>query len=183
MELAITHTKKDFKLKHQVFDLVDGVGTFIEYWGFKKIHGRIWALIFLAERPVDASYLVKHLGVSKALVSMSIKDLLDYNVIQEAPKQDGKAHYLSNTDLAKVISDVLVAREAKMILNIKSSCQLLSRMETQDLQPLATKKRITKLGQMVSTADKALAALITLKQINFKNLSQSMSLKNGLKGS
>lgn len=163
-----------------VFDLVDSIGDFIEYWGFKKIHGKIWALVFLAEKPVDANYLIEHLGVSKALVSMTLKDLLSYKVVLESSLKASTVHYESNPDMADVILDVLMGREAKMLAKIKSSCEIVNCLEDSRRGPLASKERAEKLQNMVNTADKALKIFISLRQFNFKEISQSLNLrKNG----
>ena len=83
----------------QLLQVAESVGRFIEYWGFKKIHGQIWTLIFLADRPVDANYLKHSLSVSKALVSMSLKDLIHYNVVYETEKTGATQTYMANTNI------------------------------------------------------------------------------------
>jgi DNA-binding transcriptional regulator GbsR (MarR family) len=169
------------QIPSQVLELAEGIGGFIEYWGFKEIHGRIWALIFLTESPVDANYLIQHLSVSKSLVSMSVKDLLDYRVILESSPKKSTVHYEANPDISGVIADVLLAREAKMLLSIKNSCELVRRVPKEKRSDFVSEKRIKKLEQMVSAADKALKTLITFKQLNFKELSDILSL-NGKSG-
>ncbi|MGA3762246.1 ArsR family transcriptional regulator, partial [Bacillus velezensis] len=67
-------------------DFAEQIGQFIEYWGFKRVHGRLWVHLMLSEAPLDASQLIRRLRVSKALVSMSLGDLLEYDVIEEAGK-------------------------------------------------------------------------------------------------
>ena len=166
------------QLSPQVLELAEGVGSFIEYWGFKKIHGRIWTLIFLAEQPVDANYLIQHLCVSKSLVSMSINDLLVYKVILESSTKKSTLHYEANPDISGVITDVLLAREAKMLLSIKNSCELVRRTPKEKISDFVSEKRIKKLEQMVSVADKALKTLITFKQLNFKELSNTLNINN-----
>ena len=42
-------------------ELAEFVGEFIQYWGFKRIHGKIWAHLFLSEVPLDATTLVSSL--------------------------------------------------------------------------------------------------------------------------
>ena len=36
------------KANESAIKLSGEIGNFIEYWGFKKIHGKVWALVFLA---------------------------------------------------------------------------------------------------------------------------------------
>jgi DNA-binding transcriptional regulator GbsR (MarR family) len=159
----------------QILEVAESIGEFIEYWGFKKIHGRIWAMIFLAEDPVDASYLTKELQVSKALVSMSLKDLLHYKVILTTADKKSTTRYISNPNLTEVILDVLMNREAKLLLSIKASCEILNRIESEKLTPHASPQKARKLKKMVTSADRVLKACLTLKQINFKDMLQPLN--------
>lgn len=166
-------------LPPQVKDMIDSIGEFIEYWGFKNVQGKIWALIFLIEKPIDANFIMNHLEVSKALVSMSIKELLEYDVILKV-KSPEKAthHYISNPDLSSVILNVLMIREAKMLLEIKSRCELLDRASENksDVEKFATKDRVKKLAEMIETADKALKLLTAFKSFNIKDISRSLKI-------
>ncbi|MFN8944090.1 MAG: GbsR/MarR family transcriptional regulator, partial [Pseudobdellovibrionaceae bacterium] len=92
-------------LPPELIELTDQIGLFIEYWGFKKIHGQIWSHIFLSKTPLDATTLVKRLGVSKALVSLAIKDLVQYDVIQVVGQGEKRTIlFQSNPDLISVIT-------------------------------------------------------------------------------
>ena len=110
----------------ELTELAEQVGNFIEYWGFKKVHGRIWTHLFLSENPLDAGDLVKRLNISKALVSMSVADLLEYEVIEPAGRgEEGTQLYRANPDLQKVIFNVLRQRERKMLSQTRSALSLL----------------------------------------------------------
>src|SRR4051812_41709734 len=54
-------------LTTRIGQVCDAVGAFIEYWGFKAIHGRIWALLALRNGPLAQAEIAKTLGVSRAL--------------------------------------------------------------------------------------------------------------------
>ena len=75
------------KSNEKLLRLAESIGHFVEYWGFKQVHGKIWTLIFLSTEPVDANYIMTHLKISKALTSMSIKDLIHHKVIFELDKE------------------------------------------------------------------------------------------------
>lgn len=108
-------------------ELASEVGEFICYWGFKKIHGRIWTHIYLAEQALDAGQLMQRLKVSKALISLSLNDLLKYDVILEAGKSSrGTQTYLPNPDVLDVILNVLRRRERKMLTKAETSHKMLS---------------------------------------------------------
>jgi DNA-binding transcriptional regulator GbsR (MarR family) len=102
--------------------LADQIGEFIQYWGFKKVHGRIWTHIFLANKPIDAAEIMRRLGVSKALVSMSLSDLMRYDVIEEAGRSErGTLVYKANPDVMNVILNVVRQREKLMFSRIRAA--------------------------------------------------------------
>jgi DNA-binding transcriptional regulator GbsR (MarR family) len=160
------------KMPAQVLDVAEKVGGFIEYWGFKKIHGRVWTLIFLAGRPVDAAYLISHLRVSKALISITLKDLLQYNVILESSEEASTTHYVANNDITGVVLDVLMNREAKMLMEIKGACELLGRTPQEGLVPFVSEKRAANLISMAKSADELLQGLVALKTVEGESLNQ-----------
>ena len=151
------------KVPPEMEELAEQIGSFIEYWGFKKIHGQIWTHIFLAKEPICSTTLVKRLNVSKALISLAIKDLLEYDVIQVAGKGDHrKILFQSNSDLIKVICSVLRMRERKMLAQISSSFKNLKKLKADDkfVCPLDPEKT-EELGQMIETAEQTLDSVIS----------------------
>src|SRR6476469_7798620 len=79
---------------------VDAVGNVIEFWGFKRNQGRVWALLYLRGTPMSAGQLEKELSLSKGAVSMLIRDLERWGVIERAREPGGAAwQYRAETDL------------------------------------------------------------------------------------
>ncbi|MCB0379031.1 MAG: hypothetical protein KDD33_11110 [Bdellovibrionales bacterium] len=162
-----------------VHKLIDQIGEFIQYWGFKEIHGRIWALIFLSPEPIDANFMMEELNASKALVSISLKDLLHYNVIHEVEKKEpGTKKYVINPHIDEVIADVLLNREAKMLVHIRSSCELARRSgHSKKSLGLVDSHRLKQLEDMIISADHLLQTLLQFKQsVNFAELSKSLNV-------
>jgi DNA-binding transcriptional regulator GbsR (MarR family) len=143
--------------------LADQVGAFMEYWGFKKVHGQLWTHIYLSARPIDSTTLSKRLKVSKALVSLAMKDLLQYDVVQIASKGVGrKIFFRSNPDLIKVIVNVLKSREQKMLAQIMKSHKNLKNISAAkgDTLGLSPDKAL-ELGKMILSAQGSLDFLIS----------------------
>lgn len=154
--------KPNIKPPPELSDLAEQIGQFIEYWGFKKIHGQIWTYIFLAAEPIDATTLVKRLGVSKALVSLAIKDLLKYEVIQKSGRQGRRTVlYISNPDLIKVITSILRMRERKMISQIHSSLKNFRKLKMKEDSTISISlDKTDALEEMIETAENTLDAII-----------------------
>ncbi|MFN7454407.1 MAG: GbsR/MarR family transcriptional regulator [Pseudobdellovibrionaceae bacterium] len=142
--------------------LAEHVGEFMQYWGFKKIHGQIWMHIYLSEDPIDATTLVKRLKVSKALVSLAVKDLLHYNVILVDCKGNKRTLYLrANPDLMKVITDVMRNRERVMMDNVKKSLSSLKALSKEERgRAYIHPERLKDLEEMVCSASDALDLMI-----------------------
>ncbi|CAN5438755.1 hypothetical protein BH10BDE1_BH10BDE1_05830 [soil metagenome] len=150
-------------------DVVSQIGDFIEYWGFKNVHGRIWAHLFLAGCGLDSNDLIQRLGISKALVSMSISELMEYDVIRAGGKSDrGTILYNCNGDLPTVIANVLRKRERRLLARLSAATRTLTSMPREmDGKCEVTRERIEKLDGMVRTAESALDGLLLFREVSF----------------
>ena len=166
-------------MSNPCLELAHKVGLFIEYWGFKEVHGRIWTMVFLSKEPVDANFIRDNLKISKALTSMSLNELLHYNVIREVKKTcPGTQKYEANPDLTQVIIDVLKNREHKMLQQIKEEYKnLTNSSSSKDPECPMDKERVQSLGEMIDSASSLLNSLITLSQVDFADFKDVMTLK------
>ncbi len=150
-------------------ELSRGVGEIIEFWGFKQIHGVIWTHLFLSPEPLSASTLVTRLGVSKALMSLSIKELLRHRVILPVANERNRKtkFYVANSDLFPVIQEVLENRELRMIANIVARCHhlkasLSSRSESETIAP----EKLESMLRLSEEAEFTLRNLLTMPGIS-----------------
>ena len=144
--------------------LADSVGGFIQYFGFKKIHGRIWTHLFLSKQPLAAVELSRRLQVSKTLLSFSISELLEYRVIREAGRGPRRMiYYEANPALENVIFNVLRIREKAMLADIVEKFMPMQRLGMSQLAAAdLDADRIEELGELVRNASLALEALLDL---------------------
>ena len=106
--------------------LADLVGEFIEYWGFKAVQGRMWCYLYTATRPLSSIELAQLLEISPALVTQSVKVLLDYKVILNAGKgANGILLFEANPNVSQAIAGVLSAREAVLLDQVDTASQRL----------------------------------------------------------
>jgi DNA-binding transcriptional regulator GbsR (MarR family) len=150
--------------KKSTLELSDTVGDFIQYWGFRKIHGRVWTLIYLSNGPVAAGDLISQLEVSKGLISTTIATLLEYKLIFEAESLNKKNKlYLANTNLTSVITGVLKAREKKLLDSIAKSYAAIVVSDDIELD----QKRVKQLGRHIKFANRVLNSLVRFGSIGF----------------
>ncbi|MEL6179965.1 MAG: hypothetical protein AAFS10_13485, partial [Myxococcota bacterium] len=90
-------------------DACDAIGDVIEYWGFKRVQGRIWTFIALSDRPRAQVEVAEQLQISKSLVSLTISELAEYNLVRPISDRRG-APYEATLDIWPVVSDVLRSR-------------------------------------------------------------------------
>ena len=160
----------------EIRQLENIVGQFMVYWGFKHVHGRIWLHLYLSKQPLDTAELMSRLNVSKALMSNSLRELMDYVVIR--PVQTGRhgtVFYEANPDLQQVISGVLRARESVMMDMAKLASQRLAAVDQRELDlAQVSKQRIEAIRDLTSTAQSMLNIFLLMKSSNdsfaFQNL-------------
>lgn len=154
--------KDDTRVLTELEEFASEVGQFMEYWGFKKVHGQIWCHIYLSQQPLDAAELMRRLSISKALVSISLKELQDFAVIEEAGKSErGTRLYKPREDLGATILDTLRRRERKMMARIRTSHSLLERLEPQELQSHGIERqKVALLGMLIRLVEQSLDQMI-----------------------
>ncbi len=90
----------------------DAVGALMELWGFRRQLGRIWAVLFLSDRPLAAPELCDRLRISTGLLSMSLSELRRWGVVRPvAIPGDRKEHYEAETHVWRMVTRVLRERE------------------------------------------------------------------------
>jgi DNA-binding transcriptional regulator GbsR (MarR family) len=152
---------KNERMPQEILQLAERIGQFIEFWGFKKIHGKIWTLLYLSQDPLSATDICKRLGVSKTLLSFSISELLEYQVIQEDSKGPKRTiYYRANEDVTAVVLNVLRGRERPLleeILSAHTSVKKIVKSEKSDFRIKTS--RLNELEEMMTAAITALEAL------------------------
>ena len=147
-------------------DVAQGVGSFIRYWGFRKIHGQIWTLLYLAKRPLSGAELVELLDVSKALVSPGLKQLETEGLIHEVESENGKVkRYAAIEDVGSVFRREIQSRESKMINDTQTAFLRLQQQESDALTAFVNPGRAQSMGQMIETAQFGIDFLLGTKTL------------------
>lgn len=102
----------------------DEVGSFIEYWGFKSILGRVWTLLALRVEPMSQVEIAEFLGVSRSLVSGAMAELTSRGLVR-ATSDHRNAPFEAVVDIWPTISDVLRDREWMLIESARLSFEAL----------------------------------------------------------
>jgi DNA-binding transcriptional regulator GbsR (MarR family) len=88
----------------------------MEHWRFRRQFGRIWAVLFLSDRPLAAPELCERLQISTGLLSMTLSELRRWGVVRSiAVRGDRKAHFEAETRVWRMVRRVLAEREQKAV--------------------------------------------------------------------
>jgi DNA-binding transcriptional regulator GbsR (MarR family) len=94
----------------------DAVGGLMEFWGFKRNMGRLWALLYLESEPLSAADLSERLSLSTGAVSMTLSELSKWGAVKKAwVPGERRDYYEPETSIWKMVSRVFRERELRQI--------------------------------------------------------------------
>jgi DNA-binding transcriptional regulator GbsR (MarR family) len=94
------------------------VGRLIEFWGFKRNMGRVWAVLYLSPQPLSAEDLRDLLQLSSGAVSMTLSELSRWGVVRKVWIQgERRDFFAAEVQLWRMISRVFNEREKIEILS------------------------------------------------------------------
>jgi HTH-type transcriptional regulator, glycine betaine synthesis regulator len=59
------------------------IGRLIEFWGFKRNMGRVWAILYLSPESMTAADIRDRLKLSTGAVSMTLSELSRWGVVKK----------------------------------------------------------------------------------------------------
>lgn len=131
---------------------VEAVGNVIEFWGFKRNQGRVWALLYLHGEPLTAGEIERELDLSKGGVSMLLRDLERWGVVQRVRQPaDTVWRYAAETDLVRMVTRVIEEREASFVSRIRADLSEARRL-AQEAGGVAA-EQLQRLEKMVTLAE------------------------------
>ncbi|MBW2732060.1 MAG: hypothetical protein JRH20_06670 [Deltaproteobacteria bacterium] len=155
----------DALLDRRVRDLCDAVGAFIDYWGFRAIHGRVWVLLAIRSEPMSQAEIAAFLQVSRALVSTAMSELQGYRLVRPT-HEHRNAPYTATIDVWPTITDVLRSREWMLLessrLALEATVDEISMREREGQSHPYRLKRLRILLAMTEMAQALLKVLLSL---------------------
>jgi DNA-binding transcriptional regulator GbsR (MarR family) len=158
----------------------DVVGRLMEFWGFKRNMGRIWAVLYLSPDPLSAEDLRTMLKLSSGAVSMTLSELSRWGVVRRVWVQgERKDFYAAEVQLWRMISRVFNEREkAEIMAAIEAFTEALAQVEKQrhgaDARARARfelqKERIAHLLELAKLGARLLDALLSTAKLDAEPL-------------
>lgn len=122
----------------------EAVGQLVETWGFKRILGATWAFLYLCPEPASAKDICRALGVSPALVSITLQDLQRWEIVKKLSSLGKRRdYYVAEHDIQKLIRKAIQERERVQAesLSEKLKSALVSLETERSQRPDLTGKR------------------------------------------
>lgn len=161
-----------------ILRVVDTVGGLMEFWGFRRAMGRMWAMLFLTPQPLSAQELGERLAMSTGAVSMTLAELVKWDVVRKSwVPGDRKDYYEPETSIWKMVSRVFRERE---LARIRAAIDIFqdtlaelgrARAAGDDKKRLKfLAERIESLLQLARLGEMLLAAVLDGKKIDISPL-------------
>jgi DNA-binding transcriptional regulator GbsR (MarR family) len=158
----------------------DVVGRLMEFWGFKRNMGRLWAVLYLSPDPLSAEDLRQSLSLSSGAVSMTLSELSRWGVVRRVWVQgERKDFYAAEVQLWRMISRVFSEREkAEIVAAIEAFQEALAQVEQArhvgDAKARAKaelqKERIGHLLELAKLGGRLLDALLSTAKLDAEPL-------------
>ncbi len=114
------------ELLHEV---AEAVGALMEFWGFKRVMGRLWTLLYLRDEPLTAAELCEELAISTGAASMTLAELEHWGVVRRSRRAgDRREYFEAETDIWRMVSRVLRERE---LVQVERALEVFERARTQ----------------------------------------------------
>ncbi len=132
--------------------LADAVGNVIEFWGFKRNQGRLWAVLYVRDVALTSTELQGVLGLSKGAVSMITRELEQWGVVRRVRRSGGTSwRFSANADLLSMVNRVLENREVAFLSRVRADLEKAEQAAKKD--PTAGKDVIGRVTQMRRLAE------------------------------
>lgn len=147
--------------------VVDAVGNIIDFWQFKRNHGRLWALLYLRGHAHNAQALQEALGLSKGAVSILVRELEQWGVVRRVrTPADSGWRYEAETDLMKMVRKVIEEREASLVTRVRRDLERAEAMARDSGAPRELRARIERMRRLSALIEKALLAFLKTARLD-----------------
>lgn len=154
---------------------IELVGSAIEFWGFKRILGNVWAVLFLTEQGLTAGEVGERLGISKAAVSTAVAELERWSCVRRVRSPGERAEVLvAEQDIWRMVSRVFRERELRMIEHSVETLEKVLRLARGDSTARARflVKRLERMTSLARVAKSTLQLVLDRGKADLRPLQQ-----------
>jgi len=113
-------------LNNDLNDELLGFEEFLKQIGFKRIHGSVYGLLVMADRPLSSAQIEEELELSQSAVSQALNKLTDYKaVISVHDREQNCLVHAAADNTLDIVASVFRKRESEILRNYKMTAQRL----------------------------------------------------------
>lgn len=160
---------------------VDAVGTAIEFWGFKRNQGRLWALLYLRGRAMAASEIQDELGLSKGAVSMITRELEQWGVLRRVRAGRSRAwHFQAEQDLMAMVARVFQTREKPMVARVQAElAQAETAAQADPATPAPDLDRLARMRAVATLVGQSMELFLSSAQLDLSPAMGALQMDRG----
>lgn len=124
---------------------LDALGTFFERFGLRRNVGRVWAVVYLSDRPIDQRSLQGSLDLSAGLISDALRELEHYGAVRTVSVPgERRTHYEAEARLLRIVANILAKRDLCAVRDLREAVhEARAHCETQ-----AAKERLREIERV-----------------------------------
>jgi HTH-type transcriptional regulator, glycine betaine synthesis regulator len=158
----------------------DAIGDVIEHWGFRKVLGRVWTVLYLADDVLGSAEMGERLQMSAGAVSMALTELQRWGVVRRVWKPgERREFYEAETDFWKMISRVVQDRERSLIVSVRERLETARGLLRKAPQTAANRTRIERIGRLLTltgAAETVIGSFLASRRADFSEFSDLLVL-------
>jgi DNA-binding transcriptional regulator GbsR (MarR family) len=107
-----------------LIDELPGFELFFKTFGFKRVHGRIWGLLVLSDRPLASKEISSQLGISQGATSTGINELAEWGALRSRFDSTRRCHLHAPVGNAlSIVATVFRRREQVVFQQFKETAE------------------------------------------------------------
>lgn len=151
---------------------IEGMGRISKFWGFSRLMGQLYGLLYLNSEPMTLDQLAEGLMVSKGSVSINIRSLERWGMVEKVwVKADRKDYYRAETKFMDIVTKILRERE-KMEFDsaLKTVSECLDEVKALPAsdETKFMERRLTNMQRFFGFIDKSVFSALHLMRNKFK---------------
>jgi DNA-binding transcriptional regulator GbsR (MarR family) len=139
--------------------VADTLAELMGFWNFKPSMGRVWTVLYLSSEPLTAEQICEMSDLSKGSVSMTLSDLVDWQVVRKTTMNgDRRRYFEACTDIWGMITRVFERRELELVtrsvVQLEQALLLLEQHSASSVpsQMLRARFLATRVGNLLELA-------------------------------
>lgn len=148
-------------------------------WGINRTVGQIYALLFVSEEPLNAEQITEALAMSRSNVSMGLKELQSWRLVQRTHQPGDRREYFSAPEDIWEILRILVAERRKR--EIDPTLSMLRQAQLDKPEAAADRYAQARMQEMLDLIELVTGWFDELQQLDQDTVLQLMKLGGGVK--